>query len=82
MCIGEGAGPVGLGRGDVAVVLRLGRGLLLLERLLETVSRALTRLARQQLIAFTERGRRDIRIPDVLALAAYVQTSGAPTLLQ
>ncbi|MDR7272667.1 CRP/FNR family transcriptional regulator [Pelomonas saccharophila] len=45
----------------------------------ETVSRALTKLARGQLIAFTERGRRDICIPDVSALAAYVQRSLAPS---
>ncbi|KQV47270.1 Crp/Fnr family transcriptional regulator [Pelomonas sp. Root1217] len=48
----------------------------------ETVSRALTRLAREQLIAFTERGRRDICIPDVAALGAYVQRGVARTLLQ
>jgi CRP/FNR family transcriptional regulator len=41
----------------------------------ETVSRALTKLSREDLIAFTERGRRDIRIPDVDALNVYVQRS-------
>lgn len=45
---------------------------------LETVSRALSRLARQQLIRFTEKGRRDVHIPDVDALAAFVQHSLAP----
>ena len=45
---------------------------------LETVSRALSRLARQQLIGFDGRGRRDIRIPDVAALAAFVQNCVAP----
>jgi CRP/FNR family transcriptional regulator len=45
---------------------------------LETVSRALTRLSREQLIAFPERGRRDVQIPDVQALGAYVQRSLAP----
>ena len=45
---------------------------------LETVSRALSRLSREQLIAFPERGRRDVQIPDVHALSAYVQRSLAP----
>jgi CRP/FNR family transcriptional regulator len=45
---------------------------------LETVSRALSRLSREQLIAFPERGRRDVQIPDVQALCAYVQRSLAP----
>lgn len=45
---------------------------------LETVSRSLSRLARQQLIRFTEKGRRDVQIPDVGALVAYVQGSLAP----
>lgn len=44
----------------------------------ETVSRALTRLSREHLIAFTERGRRDISIPDVQALGDYVQRSLTP----
>ncbi|HEY8881703.1 MAG TPA: helix-turn-helix domain-containing protein [Roseateles sp.] len=44
----------------------------------ETVSRALTKLSREDLIAFTERGRRDIRIPDVDALSGYVQRSLTP----
>jgi CRP/FNR family transcriptional regulator, anaerobic regulatory protein len=44
----------------------------------ETVSRALTKLSREGLIAFTERGRRDIRIPDVDALGTYVQRSLTP----
>ncbi len=45
---------------------------------LETVSRALSKLARAQVIAFPEKGRRDIRIPDLRALAAFVQQSIAP----
>ncbi|MCU0921542.1 MAG: Crp/Fnr family transcriptional regulator [Burkholderiaceae bacterium] len=45
---------------------------------LETVSRALSRLARCQLIHFAEKGRRDIQIPQVEALADYVQRSLAP----
>jgi CRP/FNR family transcriptional regulator len=44
----------------------------------ETVSRALTKLSREDLIAFTERGRRDIRIPDVDALNGFVQRSITP----
>ena len=42
---------------------------------LETVSRALTKLARETLIVFTEKGRREVHIPDVHALRAYVQRS-------
>ena len=45
---------------------------------LETVSRALSKLARQQLIVFAEKGRRDLNIPDVDALAAFVLGSLAP----
>jgi len=40
---------------------------------LETVSRALSRLARDGLISFASKGRRDLRIPDVQALSAFVQ---------
>ena len=46
---------------------------------LETVSRALSKLARQQLIVFAEKGRRDLHIPDVNGLAAFVQGCLAPT---
>ncbi len=51
---------------------------------LETVSRALSRLARNQLIHFAEKGRRDIQIPHVGALAEFVHRSLAPaaTVLQ
>ena len=45
---------------------------------LETVSRALSRLARCGLIEFVEKGRRDIRIPQVEALAEFVQRSRTP----
>ena len=45
---------------------------------LETVSRALSRLARARLIHFAEKGRRDISIPEVDALADFVQASLAP----
>ena len=49
---------------------------------LETVSRALSKLARDKVIAFTEKGRRDVSIPDVKALSAFVQRclEPAPTL--
>lgn len=40
---------------------------------LETVSRVLSRLAKAELIAFNEKSRRDITIPDFHALAAYVE---------
>ena len=40
---------------------------------LETVSRVLSRLVRDQLIQFNERSRRDISIPDFHALEAFVQ---------
>jgi CRP/FNR family transcriptional regulator len=49
---------------------------------LETVSRALSRLARDEVIEFAEKGRRDIRIADVDALSAFVQRCLAPTTLQ
>ncbi|MDE2274672.1 MAG: helix-turn-helix domain-containing protein, partial [Burkholderiales bacterium] len=42
---------------------------------LETVSRALSRLAREKLIAFSDTGRRDLHIPDVGALVGFVQRS-------
>jgi CRP/FNR family transcriptional regulator, anaerobic regulatory protein len=45
---------------------------------LETVSRALSRLARDEVIEFAEKGRRDIRIPDIDALSAFVQRCLAP----
>jgi|NGEPerStandDraft_6_1074524.scaffolds.fasta_scaffold01682_3 CRP/FNR family transcriptional regulator len=45
---------------------------------LETVSRALSKLARDKVIAFAEKGRRDIRISNVGALGAFVQRCLAP----
>jgi CRP/FNR family transcriptional regulator len=45
---------------------------------LETVSRAMSRLARDNIIAFAEKGRRDVQIPDVGALSAFVQRCLAP----
>ncbi len=47
---------------------------------LETVSRSLSKLARHNLIGFPERRRRDLQIPDVAALGAYVQRCLSPTL--
>ena len=45
---------------------------------LESVSRALSRLARGDVIRFHEQGRRDIQIPRVEALSAFIQRSIAP----
>lgn len=49
---------------------------------LESVSRALSRLARAQLIGFADGARREIRIPDVAALAEFVGQDGAAATLQ
>jgi CRP/FNR family transcriptional regulator, anaerobic regulatory protein len=46
---------------------------------LETVSRALSRLARDKVIGFASKGRRDVHIPSVEALSAFVQRCLAPT---
>lgn len=48
---------------------------------LETVSRALSRLARDNVIGFASKGRRDVHIPSVAALSAFVQRSLAPAPL-
>ena len=45
---------------------------------LETVSRALSRLARGDVIRFAEKGRREIQIPQVEALDAFIQRCVAP----
>ena len=45
---------------------------------LETVSRALSKLARDKVIAFAEKGRRDVQIPDVQALSHFVQRCLTP----
>ncbi|WP_374564827.1 Crp/Fnr family transcriptional regulator [Ideonella sp.] len=45
---------------------------------LETVSRALSKLARDNLIRFVEKGRRDIHIPEVNALSEFIQGCLAP----
>jgi CRP/FNR family transcriptional regulator len=46
---------------------------------LETVSRALSKLARGKVIHFAEKGRREIQIPDVGALSAFIQGCLAPS---
>ena len=45
---------------------------------------ALSRLARDKVIGFAEKGRRDVQIPDVGALTAFVQRclAPAPAMLQ
>jgi CRP/FNR family transcriptional regulator len=45
---------------------------------LETVSRALSRLAREKVIAFSGTGRRHLQIPDVGALIGFVQRNLGP----
>jgi CRP/FNR family transcriptional regulator len=45
---------------------------------LENVSRALSKLARDKVIAFTEKGRRDVHIPDVARCRRSVQRCLAP----
>ncbi|MEP7058107.1 MAG: Crp/Fnr family transcriptional regulator [Caldimonas sp.] len=47
---------------------------------LESVSRALSKLARLQVIAFAGKDRRDVQIPDPGALSAFVQRCLAPAL--
>jgi CRP/FNR family transcriptional regulator len=71
-------------RGD-HITLRLTRAEIgdYLGMKLETVSRALSRLARSDVIDFAGRGRREVRIPDVHALEAFVENSvAAPVTLQ
>jgi len=46
---------------------------------LETVSRALSRLAREGLIRFADSARREIAIPDLAALSEFAQAALAPT---
>ena len=48
---------------------------------LESVSRALSRLARDKVIVFAEKGRREVQIPDVAALAAFVQRCVCPEVV-
>jgi CRP/FNR family transcriptional regulator len=47
---------------------------------LESVSRALSRLARASVIRFPEKGRRDIEIPEVGALHAFIERCTAPAM--
>ena len=47
---------------------------------LETVSRALSRLARESMIRFTDSGRREVQIPDVAALGEFVQRCLMPAV--
>lgn len=49
---------------------------------LESVSRAMSRLAREQVISFAERGRREVHIPNVDALNGFVLRSLCPAELQ
>ena len=46
---------------------------------LESVSRALSRLARCGVIEFNEKGRRDISIPNLAALSAFIQKIADPS---
>jgi CRP/FNR family transcriptional regulator, anaerobic regulatory protein len=46
---------------------------------LESVSRALSRLARSGVIEFNERGRRDIGIPSLAALSEFIQNIADPS---
>ncbi len=48
---------------------------------LETVSRALSKLARDKVIDFAEKGRREVRIPNVEALSAFIQRCLSPAPL-
>jgi CRP/FNR family transcriptional regulator len=46
---------------------------------LETVSRALSKLAHARVIAFAGKGRRELQLPDIEALSAFVQRSLLPS---
>ena len=46
---------------------------------LETVSRALCRMARAGVISFNEKGRREISISSIEALGEFIQEALAPT---
>jgi CRP/FNR family transcriptional regulator len=62
------------------ITLRLSRAEIgnYLGMTLESVSRALSRMARASVIRFAEKGRRDIEIPEVGALHEFIQRSAAP----
>jgi CRP/FNR family transcriptional regulator len=49
---------------------------------LESVSRALSKLARAQLIIFADKSRRDLRIPDINGLSTFVHAALSQTTLQ
>jgi CRP/FNR family transcriptional regulator, anaerobic regulatory protein len=59
------------------ITLRLSRAEIgnYLGMTLESVSRALSRLARASVIRFNEKGRRDIEIPELGALSAFIEGS-------
>jgi len=48
---------------------------------LETVSRAMSRFNREGLIAFADKGRRELHLPDVEALSEFVRTAVEPASL-
>jgi CRP/FNR family transcriptional regulator len=62
-----------------AITLRMTRAEIgnYLGMALETVSRTLSRLARENIINFVERGRRHVRIADPQALQGFVQRCAA-----
>ena len=62
-----------------AIALRMTRAEIgnYLGMALETVSRALSRLAREKIIDFVEKGRRDVRIADPQALTQFLQRCAA-----
>ncbi|MBV8502354.1 MAG: Crp/Fnr family transcriptional regulator [Paucibacter sp.] len=68
-------------RGD-QICLRLSRAEIgnYLGMTLESVSRGLSRLRREHVIAFIGKGRHDLHIPDVAALSAFVQRRVATDL--
>jgi CRP/FNR family transcriptional regulator len=65
---------------DDQISLRMSRGEIgnHLGLTLESVSRALSRLARDKIIVFAGKGRREVCIPDVAALSCFVQRSLCP----
>ncbi len=77
----DSAGKRGL-RTD-QITLRLSRAEIgnYLGLTLESVSRAFSKLARTKVIGFVDKGRRDVRIPDIQALAAFVQQALSPELV-
>jgi CRP/FNR family transcriptional regulator, anaerobic regulatory protein len=66
------------------ITLRLSRAEIgnYLGMTLESVSRALSRLARASVIRFNEKGRRDIEIPELGALSAFIEGSLAAGAVQ